>query len=146
MVSLQNMQKVSELSNEMAIDIEAKRDWVRNHYTPETISEYNTLSGKLILLDTILKSNWIEKDDTLKLQSLGITFGDLFVQEMNFIWMQVEDEYGSDPAIQLPGTSIILFPLTMISKRIEAGQAVDIYDLYAGLKDKINKIKEEIKE
>jgi len=140
------MQKVSELSNEMAIDIEAKRDWVRNHYTPETISEYNTLSGKLILLDTILKSNWIEKDDTLKLQSLGITFGDLFVQEMNFIWMQVEDEYGSDPAIQLPGTSIILFPLTMISKRIEAGQAVDIYDLYAGLKDKINKIKEEIKE
>ena len=140
------MQKVSELSNEMAIDIEAKRDWVRNHYTPETISEYNTLSGKLILLDTILKSNWIEKDDTLKLQCLGITFGDLFVQEMNFIWMQVEDEYGSDPAIQLPGTSIILFPLTMISKRIEAGQAVDIYDLYAGLKDKINKIKEEIKE
>jgi len=130
----------------MAIDIEAKRDWVRNHYTLETISEYNTLSGKLILLDTILKSNWIEKEDTLKLQCLGITFGDLFVQEMNFIWMQVEDEYGSDPAIQLPGTSIILFPLTMISKRFEAGQAVDIYDLYAGLKDKINEIKEEIKE
>lgn len=77
----------------MTRNIEAKRDWVRNHYTPETLSEYDTVEGKLVLLDTILRSNWIDKNDTLHLQNLGITLGDAFVQEMNFSWVQVEDEY-----------------------------------------------------
>lgn len=135
------MQKVSDLTYEMIQNIEAKRTWVKNHYTSEAIHEYDTVPGKLTLLDTILKSNWIETGETVKLQSLGITLGDIFVQEMNFVWVQVEDEYGIDPAIQLPDTTIILFPLTMISKRIEAGQDVNIYDLYHGLKEKINDIK-----
>jgi hypothetical protein len=137
------MQKISTLTTEMAQYIEAKRDWVRNHYAPEAIDNYNTVDGKLKLLDTILKSNWIEKDETYKLQSLGITLGDIVVQDMSFVWMEVEDEYGTDPALQLPGTSVILFPLTMISKRIETGQAVDIYELYDGLKEKVDEIKHE---
>ncbi len=135
------MQTISNLTDEMSQDIEAKRDWVRNHYTPESLSEYNTVEGKLALLNTILKSNWIDKEETLKLQSLGITLGDAFVQDMNFNWVQVEDKYGIDPAIQLPGTSILLFPLTMISKRVESGEDVDIYDLFEGLKESVNEIK-----
>ena len=135
------MQKVSNLSGEIIKYIETKRDWVRNHYTPEGVSEYDTIAGKLKLLDTILKSNWIEKDEIYKLQSLGITLGDIIVQDMNFIWIEVEDEYGIDPALQLPDTTLILFPLTMISKRIETGQDVDIYEFYDGLKEKVNEIK-----
>ena len=94
------MQKISSPSEQMTRAIEAKRDWVRNHYTPEALSEYDTVGGKLALLDTILESNWIAKNDTLHLQCLGITLGDAFVQEMNFVWVQVEDEDGVDPAIQ----------------------------------------------
>jgi|SRR6185312_7162709 len=135
------MQKISPLSNDMYRDVEAKRDWVRNHYSPESVGEYYSIDGKLNLLDTILKSNWIESKETLKLQSLGITLGDVFVQDMGFSWIQVEDEYGIDPAINLPGTSIILFPLTMISKRIEQGEAVNIHELYQGLKKQVQEVK-----
>ena len=53
----------------------------------------------------------------------------------------LEDEYGIDPALQLPDTTLILFPLTMISKRIKTGQDVDIYELYDGSKEKVNEIK-----
>jgi hypothetical protein len=137
------MQKVTDLTDEMTQNIEAKRTWVKNHYTPEAINEYDTIAGKLTLLDTILKSNWIEKDETVKQQSLGITLGDIFVQDMNFTWVQVEDEYGTDPAIKLPDTTIILFPLTMISKRVESGQDIDIYDFYQEVKEKIYEIKNE---
>jgi len=49
--------------------------------------------------------------------------------------------YGIDPALQLPDTTLILFPLTMISKRIKTGQDVDIYELYDGSKEKVNEIK-----
>ena len=113
------MQIILELTPEMTQNIEAKRTWVKNHYSPEAINEYDTVAGKLTLLNTILKSNWIDKNETVKLQSLGITLGDIFVQEMNFFWVQIEDEYGTDPAIQLPGTTIILFPLTIISKELK---------------------------
>ncbi|MDB5201709.1 MAG: hypothetical protein JWQ27_1118 [Ferruginibacter sp.] len=137
------MQTVSDLTVEMIKYIEAKRDWVRNHYTIETISEYDSVAGKLKLLDTIIKSNWINKHESYKLQSLGITLGDILVQDMNFVWVEVKDQYGTDPALQLPDTTLILFPLTMISKRIETGKDVDIYELYDGLKEKVKEIKHE---
>jgi len=56
-------------------------------------------------------------------------------------WVTVEDEYGRDPAVELPGTTILVFPLTMISKRIEQGEEVDIYDLFDGLCTKVREMK-----
>ena len=139
------MQKISDPTNDMLKNIEAKRDWVRNHYTPETVSEYDTIDGKLKLLNTILKSNWIEPHEKLKLQCLGITLGDIIVQDMAFVWIEVTDEYGNDPAIQLPDTSLILYPMTMISKRIEVGKQVEIYEFYEGLKEHIKERINELK-
>ena len=136
------MQKTSPLSEVLIRDIEAKRDWVKNQYAPDSLYKYNTVEGKLVLLNTILKSNWIEPTETLKLQCLGITLGDIFVQDMNFEWIEVEDEYGTDPALQLPGTSILIFPQTMISKRIENGEVVNIYEFYEGLKTRILEIRQ----
>lgn len=135
------MQKIIGLTPEMTEYIESKRDWVRNHFTPNAISKYETIEGKLELLDTIIKSNWIEKNETYNLQSLGITLGDVFVQDLNFVWIEVKDEHGTDPALQLPDTTLIIYPMTMISKRIQAGEEIDIYELYNLLKEKVNEIK-----
>jgi hypothetical protein len=49
---------------------------------------------------------------------------------MGMEWIMVEDEYGRDPAVRLPNTTIILYPMTMISKRIERGEKVDVFELY----------------
>ena len=135
------MQKIVPLTQAMADFVESKRDWVRNHFVPEAIDEYNSINGKLSLLDTILQSDWIEPTESYKLQSLGITLGDIIVQDLHFVWIEVNDEYGDTPAVQLPGTTIIIYPMTMLSKRIEAGEEVDIYELYAALKEKITQIK-----
>lgn len=56
-------------------------------------------------------------------------------------WVIVEDEYGGDPAVRLPGTSVILFPLTMISKRVERGDKVDVFDLFNGVAAQIENIR-----
>ncbi len=134
-------QIVKDLSTEMVNRIEAQRKWVRNHYLKDSINEYETIEGKLNLLDVILRSNWIEKEETNKLQCLGITLGDIIVQELGFRWIEIEDDYGIDPAVKLDNTSIILFPLTMISKRIENGESVDIYELYNAVKNKVEELK-----
>jgi hypothetical protein len=88
------------------------------------------LEGKIELLETILGASWINPDETWKLQSLGVTFGDALAQKLALHWITVEDEHGNDPALHDPGTTIILFPLTSISKRIERGEPVNVRTLF----------------
>ena len=111
-------------------DLEAKRAWVREHYDESARHKYDTLDGKLRLLDTILQNKWIAREETLKLQCLGVTFGDALAQRLGLAWVAVEDDYGRDPALALDGTSVRAFPLTSISKRIERGEEVEVYRLF----------------
>ncbi|HUQ35166.1 MAG TPA: DUF3806 domain-containing protein [Aestuariivirga sp.] len=113
--------------------IESQRDWVRNHLTSEPQATYEALNEKLRLLQGILDAGWIEPHETLKLQCLGVTLGDSLVQKFGMEWIIVEDESGRDPAVRVPGTTIILFPLTMISKRVERGETVNVCELFDGV-------------
>jgi hypothetical protein len=45
-------------------------------------------------------------------------------------WRMVEDEHGASPCLVLSETSIVLFPQTMISKRVERGEQVDVLALF----------------
>jgi hypothetical protein len=45
----------------------------------------------------------------------------------------VEDQYGRDPAIRYKESSLLVFPMTMISKRVEDGEAFDVSELFDGL-------------
>jgi hypothetical protein len=137
-------QIIREISAEMKLRIEAQRDWVRNHYDSDSLAKYDSFNGKLELLDIIIKSNWIEKDEKYKLQCLGITIGDALVQGLNFTWIEVEDEYGTDPALKLDDTSLILYPLTMISKRIEKDEKVDVFELFEKIKLKVFELKDKV--
>jgi hypothetical protein len=136
-------QKVGEFSQEDTVRVEAQRKWVREHYPPESVAKYQSIVGKLVLLDTILKNKWIEPEETVKLQSLGITFGDALAQKLGLKWVSVEDEYGPDPALIAEGTSIITFPLTSISKRIENGEDVDVFNLFENACSKIKELKQQ---
>jgi hypothetical protein len=48
-------------------------------------------------------------------------------------WVVVEDEYGRSPVLRWPGVTLVCSPLTMISKRIEHGEIVDVYALFDGI-------------
>jgi hypothetical protein len=123
-------QKFQPLNPDDIADLEAKRTWVREHYDEAARHRYDTLDGKLRLLDAILQNKWIAPDETLKLQCLGVTFGDALAQRLGLTWVAVEDDYGRDPALTLDGTSVRVFPLTSISKRIERGEEVEVYGLF----------------
>lgn len=131
------MQRREPLGDQDIARLEAQRSWVRDHFTPEARHKYEQLDEKLRLLDTIVRMRWIEPGETNKLQCLGVTLGDAFVQGAGLRWVMVEDEHGRDPALEYPGTSILLFPLTMISKRIEGGATVDVQAMYAGVCEKV---------
>ena len=123
----------SILEAEESAWIEEARTWVKGHFNDDADSKYATLPGKLSVIVAILENGWVGPSETWKLQSLGIAFGDALAQKLMLDWVTVNDEYGRAPALRWPGTSILSFPMTMISKRVEDGEPVDVHALFEGI-------------
>jgi hypothetical protein len=124
-------QKITALTEADQQRLRDQRAVVEKFLTDEgSRQKYQTAAGKLGTIRAILQSNVFKPDQTYELQCLGIVLGDAFVQELNMKWVMVEEEGERDPAVQLPGTTIILYPMTMISKRVERGDKVDVFDLF----------------
>ena len=88
----------------------------------------------LVLIQRVLDRGVVEPEATYTLQALGLAFGRAFLNEFpDYDWWMVEDEYGRDPAIRYKETSLLVFPMTMISKRIEDGEPFEVSELFDGL-------------
>jgi hypothetical protein len=134
-------QKITTLTEADQERLQDQRAVIESFLPDESSRQkYKTAAGKLGTIRAILDRNLFRPTQTYELQSLGIVLGDAFVQELKMEWVMVEDEHGRDPAVRLPSTSIIFFPLTMISKRIERGEKVDVFDLFNGVAAKVEEI------
>jgi Domain of unknown function (DUF3806) len=133
-------QQVSDLLPEDLNNLERAREWVKGHFTELAEEKYAPIDGKLRVLDAVLNSKWVEPQETDKLQSLGVAFGDAIAQKLLMEWIVVEDEYGRSAALVWPGTSLICSPITMISKRIEDGEDVDVYALFDGICERLKEL------
>ena len=105
--------------------------------------KYHAAAGKLGTIRAILQADKFKPDQTYQLQCLGIVLGDVFVQELTMEWVMVEDESGRHPAVRMPGTTIILFPQTMISKRVQRGEKVDVFDLFNRIAEDVELLKKQ---
>ncbi len=87
-------------------------------------------NNNLGILQTILDRRLIKKDQTLELQAMGVVLGDELAREYDLKWVVIEDRYGRSRALQLEETENLLFPITMISRRVEAGSRVKVEQVY----------------
>jgi Domain of unknown function (DUF3806) len=108
---------------------------------PDGQAKYQTAAGKLGVIRAALEGDVFRADQTFELQGLGIILGDALASELGMKWMMVEDQYGVSPCLVIDGTSIVLFPQTMISKRIEKGEKPDVLDLFNFLAAKVDELK-----
>lgn len=134
-------QKISNLTNQDSASLIQQRAVIEKHLSKDDLkTKYLTPAGKLGVLRALIDAKIFSKSQTYELQSMGVVLGDAFVQEMGFRWIIVEDEYGRDPAIKYKETSIILYPLTMISKRIEKGESVDVFEMFNTTAAKVDEL------
>ncbi len=114
---------------------------VARHFPSETIGPGQK---SFILLQKILDAKLISRQQTWELQALGVIFGDALI---NFIdglaWWEVTDQYGTDAVLRYRETTVQLSAVTMISKRIEDGEEVDILHIANWLKNFIEAKKDE---
>ena len=104
---------------------------IARHFPTERITRSQT---DFALLQKIIDAKLIKKEETWKLQSLGIVFGDALATTIDGLaWCEVTDEYGTDPTLRYRETTLQCNALTMISKRIEDGKEVDVAQMAEGL-------------
>jgi hypothetical protein len=83
----------------------------------------------LPILQRLLDDKVFKKSQTYELQSLGVAFGDVLASEFPLRWVMITDDYGSDPTLRFKNTSVNINALTMISKRVEKDEPVDVSEL-----------------
>ena len=105
----------------------------------QTHPDLSTFSGVLQTLQRILDSQRVTAKQTYELQCLGIVLGDALVLQYGAKWVVVEDSVGRDPAIRWRDNVNLLFPLTMISKRVERGETFDVARLATGIADELDR-------
>lgn len=84
----------------------------------------------LDMLQRLADRKIIKQDETAKLQAMGVVLGKLLEQNLKLEWMSYEDEVGYSRALCVPGTRHCLFPVTMLSRRMEVGLNVDVKKIY----------------
>ena len=92
-------------------------------------------------IQQLLDSGFVAREATYTLQALGMAFGKVFVNDnADYDWWMVQDEYGRDPAIRFRQTTLLAFPRTMLSKRVEDGETIDISGLYDQLRRRLSEL------
>jgi hypothetical protein len=136
-----DQQKILALNNADNKRLIEQRSVVEKYLgDPNSRKKYRKPAGKLGILHALLEAKVFKLSQKYELQCMGIVLGDVFIENMGFHWVMVQDQNGRDPAIQYKQTSVILYPLTMISKRLERGETVDIFLLYNGIAAQAEKL------
>ncbi|MTG97115.1 DUF3806 domain-containing protein [Myroides sp. BIT-d1] len=96
----------------------------------EEIDEYYT-SGKAIdRLQTILDNKEYDQADGAAHFALGMAFGVAMVYEYpDLHWVLVSDQYGRELALQYQNLAVQCFPISMILKRLEDNEVIDVKHL-----------------
>jgi len=125
------------LSAELLANMEAQRLYVatliRDRLPEEVVIR---AADDLAVLQAIVDARLVSADEGWELQALGLAFGDLLSQGIDGLaWTQVTDSYGTDPTLRYRQTTLMLNALTMISKRVEDGEEVDLRHIFLSLKE-----------
>jgi hypothetical protein len=91
----------------------------------------------LPVLQRLIDDNAFNKTQTYELQSLGVAFGDVLSSELPLSWAMVTDEYGTDPTLRYRDRPVNINALTMISKRVERGEVVNLVQLLQITRDQL---------
>ena len=128
--------------NQIARQIFAGRALVERTYGSQ--DSFGSLRD-LDLIKGLLDRGIVGSKDTFDLQALGLMFGQVIVKHVDDMdWCMVEDELGRTPALRYKETSLIVFPMTMISKRVEKAEEIDLHEIFDFLVKKIEDAKPEV--
>jgi len=122
--------KFSELSHEDSERLDQQRALVaaaaKQRYGTAALSR---TKRDLPIIQRLIDDKVFKKSQAYELQCLGVVFGDVLASELSLRWVMITDEYGTGPTLRFKNTSININALTMISKRVERDEQLDVFRL-----------------
>jgi hypothetical protein len=119
--------KFTELSRKESARLDQQRAVVaaavKRRYGATTLTR---TKQDLPILQGLIDEGVFSKSQTYELQSLGVAFGDVLANEFPLRWVLVTDEGGTDPTLRFKQTTVQINALTMISKRVERDEPVNL--------------------
>ena len=61
--------------------------------------------------------------------ALGLAFGETIVAKAGYEWVRVSDQFGEETSLSPHGIQLACHPITMLQKRLDRGEVVDIAEL-----------------
>ena len=130
--------RFSELSRDDSARLDRQRAVVATAAKRQSGATHLTRTkSDLPILQKLIDENIFNKSQTYELQCLGVAFGDVLASELPLRWVMVTDEFGTDPTLEFRETSMRVNALTMLSKRVEKDEPVNLQWL-------IDKIREQL--
>ena len=129
--------KFAELSSADRVRLEKQRAVVATAAKKQLGTTLTKTKSDLPVLQRIIDERMFKKSQTYELQCLGVAFGDVLASELPLRWVMVTDEYGTDPTLRFKETTLQINALTMISKRVERGEAVNISELLRATREQL---------
>ena len=81
-------------------------------------------------LQRLIDGKLVTSSDKLMLQAIGVVFGDLLKSRLKMDWVIYRDKLGRSCALSFLEAEIYVFPITMISRRLEAGSKRQLKSLF----------------
>jgi hypothetical protein len=123
--------RIEQLSPVDQTYMQEQRDYIDQTARLQLGSQLNgTTEHDLRLLQRLLDRQLIGRDNTQGLQAMGVVLGDCLKREEGLSWVVYIDQHGRSRALAIPGQDEVVFPVTMISRRAEAGSKVDVNAVY----------------
>jgi hypothetical protein len=82
------------------------------------------------ILQSLLDEKRVRAEQKRQLQGMGVIMGNLLAHELNMHWVIYEDRLGRSRALRYQQTDNYLFPMTMISRRLEVDNRSPVAAIY----------------
>jgi hypothetical protein len=108
----------------------AKVDELARRHVGTPLTGGASPADDLRILQEILDLEVLSRDQTWELQALGVALGDVMAEQLGLTWVVVEDRLGRSRALRFRESQNLVFPVTMISKRVEGNVRFRVRELY----------------
>ncbi|MFZ6750679.1 rhomboid family intramembrane serine protease [Undibacterium sp. Ren11W] len=128
-----NKQRLEYLSMADMLLLEEQRRWVREHSLPEAQHNYESVAGKLSIIDAIVQEN--TSSQTLRqlkqMLALDTALGDALVQDTGAQWaVLADDDDNRQPVLMKEGASMQVLAVNAISTLLQRGEAIVVQQLF----------------
>jgi hypothetical protein len=123
-------QGVSAPSTHDFVGLDAQREIAHGLARRYVGSSLSADMDDLRILQSIVDQHAVDATQVFELQALGVALGDVMVAELGFKWIVLRDKYGRSRALQYKATENYVFPITMISRRVEGDLEFIVKELF----------------